>query len=183
MNRKNFFRAIGSFPLFGISLTSFAAEGRSGPCQTQRDAEGPYYKADAPSRTVIETQGTTLQIEGTVVNGNDCTTPVANAILDIWHCDNHGEYDLKGFKCRGQIKTDSQGYYRFTSIFPPPYGSRPRHIHFKIRAKGYPELTTQLYFQGDPNIGNDFARKAQKDRVISLTDDRDLKKGTFNIYL
>ncbi|MBA4053745.1 MAG: intradiol ring-cleavage dioxygenase [Marivirga sp.] len=186
MNRKKFFKALGSVSLVGLSASGLAKAYpvlKTDSCQTQRDAEGPYYKADAPARSLIETQGTKLKIEGKVLQGDDCRTPVANAILDVWHCDDQGEYDLKGFKCRGQLKTDSQGNYSFTTIFPPPYGGRPRHIHFKIRAKGFPELTTQLYFQGDQNIKNDFARNARKDRVIALADESDLKKGTFNIYL
>jgi catechol 1,2-dioxygenase len=186
MNRKKFFKALGSVSLAGMTANGLAKDYlvlKPDSCQTQRDAEGPYYKPDAPARSVIETQGTKLKIEGKVLKGDDCTTPVSNAVLDVWHCDHQGEYDLKGFKCRGQLKTDSQGNYSFTTIFPPPYGGRPRHIHFKIRAKGFQELTTQLYFHGDPNIKNDFARNARKDRIISLSDENDLKKGLFNIYI
>ncbi len=102
MNRKNFFKALGIVPLLDISAKSF---GKANPfltesCQTQKDAEGPYYKADAPIRAVIETTGTPLRIEGKVLKGDDCKTPLANVILDIWHCDDSGEYDLQGFKCR-----------------------------------------------------------------------------------
>jgi len=186
MNRKNFFKALGIVPLLDLSVKSF---GNSKipflvePCQTQRDAEGPYYKADAPIRAVIETKGTPLRIEGKVLKSDDCQTPITNAILDVWHCNNEGEYDLQGFKCRGQVKTDVNGNYSFTTIFPPAYGGRPRHIHFKIRAQGYKELTTQLYFQGDPNINNDFARNARKERVIAVSAENTLNKGVFNIYL
>ncbi len=186
MKRKRFFKALGILPLLDIPITSFGKGNipfRAEPCQTQRDAEGPYYKSDAPIRTVIETQGTSLRIEGKVLKGDDCQTPLSNAIIDVWHCDNDGEYDLQGFKCRAQIKTDSKGNYGFTTIFPPAYGGRPRHIHFKIRAQGYKELTTQLYFQGDPNIKNDFARNAGKERVLELRTENNLKKGVFNIFL
>lgn len=134
-------------------------------------------------RAVIETHGTPLRIEGKVLKGDDCKTPVSNATLDVWHCNDKGEYDLQGFKCRGQIKTDSNGNYSFTTIFPPAYGGRPRHIHFKIRAQGYKELTTQLYFQGDPNLSNDFARNARMERVVALQTENNVKKGVFNIFL
>ena len=186
MNRKNFFKALGIVPLLDISTRSFGKDGIQffpTSCQTQRDAEGPYYKVDAPPRSVIETEGAALRIEGKILKGDDCKTPIANAILDVWHCNKEGEYDLKGFKCRGQVKTDANGNYGFTTIFPPAYGGRPRHIHFKIRAEGYNELTTQLYFQGDPNIKNDFARNAENERVISLSTEKSFKKGVFNIFL
>jgi len=186
MNRKSFFKTLCIIPLLDISVNSLGkgnSSFKAEACQTQRDAEGPYYKADAPARSVIETKGTPLRIEGKVLKGDDCQTPVANAILDVWHCNHEGEYDLQGFKCRGLIKTDANGHYSFTTIFPPAYGGRPRHIHFKIRAQGHNELTTQLYFQGDPNIKNDFARNARKERVIALSTENNFKKGVFDIFL
>lgn len=183
MDRKKFILAAASLPLLGIPFkalaTSFAAKNI---CQTQRDAEGPFYKANAPERSVIETEGVPLQIKGTVYT-RDCRTPVADAILDIWHCDHEGHYDMRGFKARGQLKTGPDGSYRFVTIFPPPYGTRPRHIHIKVRARGQRELTTQIYFKGDPNIKNDFARSAKEDRVISLQSDKTMKTGVFDIYL
>jgi len=181
MDRKTFIKAL-AIPLVGLPF-----KGKPGStedsCKTQRDAEGPFYKSDAPSRSVIETEGTPLLIEGRVFKAGDCETPAAHAILDIWHCDHHGNYDMQGYRGRGQVKTDANGDYHFATIFPPPYGNRPRHIHLKIRAAGQKELTTQLYFEGDPNIKNDFARNAEKNRVISLQSDGSQKKGVFNIYL
>ena len=32
---------------------------------------------------------------------------------------------------------------------------RPAHIHVKVRAPGFPVLTTQLYFPGDPHDEGD----------------------------
>jgi protocatechuate 3,4-dioxygenase beta subunit len=183
MDRKTFIHVLASIPLLNIPFRT-AARSRDGEkCKTQNDAEGPFYKANAPLRSVIETKGQPLVIEGRVLQSGDCETPVANAVLDIWHCNDEGEYDLKGFNGRGQVKTDKNGRYSFTTIYPPPYGNRPRHIHFKIRSQGRQELTTQLYFQGDPNIKNDFARDAEPNRVISLRSEENLKKGVFDIYL
>jgi len=183
MDRKSFIQALAAIPLFGIPLRGLAEGYRNERCKTQRDAEGPFYKASAPPRTVIEKEGEVLLLEGRVLNGGDCETPVANAVLDVWHCDSRGKYDMQGYKCRGVVKTDRNGKYSFTTIFPPPYGNRPRHIHFKIRAEGFRELTTQLYFQGDPNIQNDFARNAEESRIITLQPLKEMKKGKFDIYL
>ena len=181
MDRKKFLKTMAGIPLLQIPFRVIGGN-LNEDCKTQKDAEGPFYKADAPLRSVIETKGEPLRIEGHVFSG-DCKTPVADAILDIWHCDNEGNYDLKGFKGRGLVKTDSNGRYSFTTIFPPPYGNRPRHIHIKVRAKGKTELTTQLYFRGDPNIKNDFARNAEQDRVISLKTENNQKTGMFDIYV
>jgi catechol 1,2-dioxygenase len=186
MKRKSFLRALTILPLANIAIRSFGKVNIpfiTEQCKTQRDVEGPYYKLNAPVRTVIETTGSPLQITGKVLDSKDCQTPIAQATVDVWHCDDHGDYDMSGFKCRAQVKTDAKGRYSFTTIFPPAYGGRPRHIHFKIRATGFAELTTQLYFQGDPAIKNDFARNARNERIISLTTDKELRKGLFDIYL
>lgn len=185
MDRKDFLKTLAIIPWVNMAAGCQAKDGMGTseePCKTGTDVEGPFYKANAPVREMIESEGTPLQIEGRLL-GNNCQTPIANATIDVWHCNNYGDYDMDGFKGRGQVKTDADGNYRFTTIFPPPYGSRPRHIHFKIRATGYEELTTQLYFEGDPNIANDFARNAEKGRVIALHTENGAKMGTFNIYV
>jgi catechol 1,2-dioxygenase len=183
MNRKRFIRIIASVPLLNVPLKSTAWLKVPDACKTQKDVEGPFYKADAPLRSVLDTDGEPLTITGSVFRADDCTSPLAQALLDIWHCDHEGHYDMKGYCGRGCVVTDKNGHYSFTTIFPPPYGSRPRHIHVKVRAEGYPELTTQIYFKGDPNIHNDFARNAEQSRVIELEASKEMKTGVFDIYL
>ncbi|HEX6226739.1 MAG TPA: hypothetical protein VFZ52_20105 [Chryseolinea sp.] len=152
-------------------------------CKTQRDQEGPYYKEGAPSRNVIESAGDPLNIQGTVLKASDCRTPISDAVIDIWHCDSKGSYDNEGFKCRGVVRSDKSGKYSFTTIFPPSYGSRPRHIHIKVRATGFSELTSQIYFKDDKNLQNDFARNAEPSRILSLDKSDNILKGKFDIYL
>lgn len=183
MDRKYFIRLLASVPLLNIPLKVVGAFRSRDECKTQKDVEGPFYKANAPTRAVIETRGEPLRITGRILRSDDCSSPVSDAMLDVWHCDREGHYDMDGFKGRGVVQADKSGRYSFTTIFPPPYGSRPRHIHIKVRAKGFPELTTQLYFKGDPNIRNDFARNAEESRVIALQESNDIKSGVFDIYL
>lgn len=182
MKRKSFLTALTLVPVvkgIGEIKAPFFAES----CRTQKDAEGPFYKEDAPLRSVIEQGGEQLIIRGKILKASDCSTPVTNATIDIWHCDVNGRYDNDGFKCRGMVNTDQNGNYSFTTILPPSYGSRPRHIHFKVRANGFPELTSQIYFKGDKNIQNDFARNAESGRVLEIkTKDRS-HSGQFDIYL
>jgi catechol 1,2-dioxygenase len=182
MKRKVFLAALGS-SFFARALAKVNLPFIGAACKTQRDQEGPFYKQNAPERAVIEKNGIPLLIEGTIIKSADCKTPVANAIIDIWHCDNSGEYDNNGFKCRGIVKTDAAGRYSFTTIYPPSYGNRPRHIHVKVRAPGFDELTTQIYFKGDPHIKNDFARNAEDSRVIELRGNDSNKRGRFDVYL
>ena len=184
MDRKYFLRSLVPFVYVAVNPAHLDVKNsRLEKCKTGRDAEGPFYKQGAPVRSVIETDGDPITIEGMILTGDDCTKPVPGAVIDVWHCNNQGEYDMQGFIGRGQVLSDKNGKYTFSTILPPPYGSRPRHIHFKVRADGFPELTTQLYFEGDPNIRNDFARNAEKARVTKVLVQNNRKKGQFNIYI
>jgi catechol 1,2-dioxygenase len=182
MKRKTFLTALTVLPAIN-GLGKVNAPFLSESCRTQKDAEGPFYKEGAPMRSKIEESGEQLTIRGRILKASDCSTPVPNATLDIWHCDSHGNYDNDGFKCRGMVTTDQNGNYSFTTIFPPSYGSRPRHIHFKVRANGFPELTSQIYFKGDKNIQNDFARNAEASRVLEIKSKGQTNSGQFDIYL
>jgi protocatechuate 3,4-dioxygenase beta subunit len=84
---------------------------------------------------------------------------LANAQVDIWHCDAAGVYsdvrdrrfDTTGQKfLRGFQTTDASGVARFTTIYPGWYSGRAVHIHFKVRTPGAngrtDEFTSQLYF-------------------------------------
>lgn len=182
MKRKSFLTALTVLPAIqgiGKIKTPFLADS----CKTQKDAEGPFYKEGAPMRSQIEEHGEQLTIRGKILKASDCSTPVSNATIDIWHCDSNGKYDNDGYKCRGMVNTDENGNYSFTTILPPSYGSRPRHIHFKVRAKGFSELTSQIYFKGDKNIQNDFARNAESSRILELKSKGQSHSGQFDIYL
>ena len=114
-------------------------------------------------------------------------TPLAGAIVEIWHAypslvsaedlanDDSVDYDHTSdeMEYRGQMATDDKGEYSFHTLKPGWYlnGSafRPSHIHVKIWVKGVEQLTTQLYFEGDPFIDADpWAKQALE---VSLSED------------
>jgi protocatechuate 3,4-dioxygenase beta subunit len=116
-----------------------------------RQTEGPYFKPSSPQRAeLVEagTKGRLVEISGQVLT-RSCA-PVAQALLDLWHADEWGEYDNKGFRYRGHIFTDGEGRYRFRTILPAIYPGRTRHYHVKVQAPERPVLTTQLYFPDEP---------------------------------
>lgn len=162
-------------------------------CTTGEDILGPFYRADAPFRTalnVLNEKGTPIVIQGRVIGGNDCSLPLADAIVDVWHADDEGSYDNTSseYKFRGRIKTDEDGYYQFMSILPAPYDNggqfRPRHIHYRVVAEKHRNLVSQLYFDGDEYIANDpWASKAEPGRIIALQEEEDVLTGSFDIYL
>ncbi len=164
---------------------------------TKSDALGPFHEKGAPFRTVLATAsepGDRVIMSGTVT-APDCKTPLAGAIVDVWHADASGQYhsNTKEYRLRGQMKTDAKGRYEFESIWPGHYDKRPRHYHLIITMPGYQPLTTQCYFVGDPFLGpNDSCPKPTCDssdpaRVLALgsktTGGKTYKTATFDISL
>ena len=170
-HRRNFLKnlslsslAIGFLPSFLVPKKLKA----NGACnETTDDAygQGPFYTSNAPTLTngqlaSLSEIGTRIIISGRVLN-LDCSQAIPNTEIDIWHANDAGSYDNNGYNLRGKVISNNQGYYIFETIRPGLYlnGStyRPSHIHFKITPPGFNPLITQLYFQGDPYISNDFA--------------------------
>ena len=136
-----------------LSLPSYAETPEV--CETEDNQEGPFYKPGAPLRSDLRVQGMSgvpFTLTGRVFN--TAGVPVGGALLDVWHADDKGEYDNKGFTLRGRLKTDDAGRYKLLTIMPKFYKAgdtiRPAHIHLKVQGEGTPLLTTQLYFKGDP---------------------------------
>jgi protocatechuate 3,4-dioxygenase beta subunit len=151
---------------FGASgLTGESAALACGPMEcgaTAANIEGPFFKPGAPTQSILvrpADMGERLVLTGRVL-GRDCQ-PIAGARIEIWHADAHGAYDNEGNHFRGVLETDAQGAFKLSTVLPGRYLNgkkyRPAHIHAKVHAHGRPVLTTQLYFEGDPeNHGDPF---------------------------
>jgi protocatechuate 3,4-dioxygenase beta subunit len=133
-----------------------------------QQTEGPYFVDERLDRSDIRSnptdgsirEGVPLQLALRVsqVSATRCT-PIAGAIVDIWHCDAQGVYSdvtdrgssTVGQKfLRGYQTTDATGSVQFLTIYPGWYQGRTVHIHFKIctnssSGQSY-EFTSQLYF-------------------------------------
>lgn len=133
---------------------------------TVEAVEGPYWVSGMTeladgNLNATNLPGPAVEVSGHVFDGLDDTKPVANAEVEIWHADSSGSYHPNGngpatdyqpeeIALRGFVKTAGDGSYRFTSTIPGEYSGRARHFHFKIRAAGKPELTTQLIVPAKP---------------------------------
>jgi protocatechuate 3,4-dioxygenase beta subunit len=144
-----------------------------------QQTEGPYYVDGEMLRADLreDRQGTLLVLDLLVLSADGCT-PLANAAVDIWHCDAAGVYSgfqnqLGGLNTTGQIflrgtqLTGPDGRVQFTTIYPGWYPGRTTHIHFKVHLGTTREVTSQLYFPEALNsevYGTDpYAAHGQKD--------------------
>jgi protocatechuate 3,4-dioxygenase, beta subunit len=133
---------------------------------TPRDSEGPFYptewtgEIDGDLITVNGKRydaGASMLLLGRILDSNG--TPIRDARVEIWQVDATGQYRhprddgdgplKRGFQGFGRVASDEKGGYRFRTIKPVNYGGRPAHVHFRVEAKGYRSLTTQMYFAGE----------------------------------
>jgi catechol 1,2-dioxygenase len=166
---------------------------------TSSAIEGPFFTEGAPllaERPAVlpmrpDEPGDKMKFTATVrgLDGN----PVRNAMVDVWHSTNDGDYSffspaLPGeYLLRGKIVSDENGVVEFHSIRPVPYeipkggptgyllntvlgrhSWRPAHLHFRIVADGYRQLITQLYFEGDPYLDNDSCSGVKTELVVPV---------------
>ena len=199
LDRRRFLQAgsllgLGSMLLPNRLFAGRAAADVVGDCApTTDDILGPYYLAGSPNTSMVAQTaevGTRLFQSGTVLS-NDCLTPVVGAKIEVWQANDAAVYDTsQNFNLRGTMYSDENGLYALDSIVPGAYlnGSqyRPKHIHYKVTKPGFPDLVTQLYFEGDPYIPADpWASQADAVlRIIPLTSiGEEAVEGQFDIVL
>jgi catechol 1,2-dioxygenase len=147
---------------------------------TPSDVLGPFWRPSPlvgnPATIVPEDEpGERLVLSGRVLDQSGA--PLDGAEADFWQCNADGLYDtqLPGDepRFRGRLRTASDGRYELRTIVPPPYeikkdgpvgrllealgrhAWRPAHIHLKAQAPGCRPLTTMLFIEGDPWLGDD----------------------------
>ena len=133
---------------------------------TRAQTEGPYFLPSSPRRSDFRGDGAgpALVLSGFVLTRR--CEPVAEALVDLWHADAQGEYDVNGYRFRGHAFTDDRGRYQFVTVTPGLYPGRTRHFHVKVQPKGGRILTTQLYFPRDPGNARDFLYNSALDMQI-----------------
>jgi protocatechuate 3,4-dioxygenase beta subunit len=137
-------------------------------CPTPASTAGPFYKAGAPFRNFLREQsskGVPLNVFGKVLDASG--KPLTDAIIEIWHTNPDGSYDLNGYQYRASIRVDSNGEYNFETFLPGAYGGRAQHIHYQIIASQNRKLITQLYFSSDPMFEGNPEKNYRKDRIIT----------------
>jgi len=192
LSRREMMKVLGGSTaviMAGFSLPNLVQAQSDVPTATQMPAcvvrpeltEGPYFvendldrfdiRLDPTDDTIIK-EGLPLLLRYRVSDvTNSMCSPLADAQVDVWHCDADGEYSGvqdQGFDTtqtmwlRGYQITDEFGVAEFLTVVPGWYSGRAVHIHFKIRTEledgtSY-EFTSQFFF--DPEVVEDIYSEA-----------------------
>ncbi len=165
LTRREALTLIGGAAMLASGVRPGIAQTLPSCVVTPEQTEGPFFtdvrlnrsdiRSDPADKSVKAGVPLNLILRVSSVGSVGCT-PLAGAMVDVWHCDAAGVYSDSGGNTagrkflRGHQVTDASGAVRFTTIYPGWYPGRAVHIHFKVRITAGPalgnEITSQLYF-------------------------------------
>lgn len=170
MNRRNLLKKLAIAAPVGLlgskamaeacGFTPPQTEGPFYPIQDQLDKDTDLTRVAGRSKTA---EGEICLVSG-IVQDEFCQ-PIKGALVEIWQACVTGKYNHPAdpnparldpnFQYWGRTVTNEKGEYLFRTIVPGAYPAtatwmRPPHIHFKVHLRGFEELTTQMYWKGNP---------------------------------
>ncbi len=149
---------------------------------TPEETAGPFFKPNSPIKNNFRDPGIAgapLKLTGFVLDRKG--KPIPGALLDFWHADGDGQYDLNGFRCRGHQFSDSGGRYSLETVIPGLYPGRTRHYHVRLQAAHGPIISTQLYFPREARNATDSLFK--RDLLLKMRDTTAGQIATYNFVL
>src|SRR5262245_10460149 len=120
-----------------LLLPLFRERARADRCTAAAEPNqlGPYYRARSPARASLcdaSEPGDPYALGGRIFGADGCA-PLANALVEVWHADVNGQYDMLGpgkprdeavYHLRGLVRSAPDGSYAFDTITPGTYGNR-----------------------------------------------------------
>lgn len=168
---------------------------------TPTTTQGPYYfDADKVRSDIREDrEGKRLRVAIKVQDSERCE-PLADAVVEIWHCDADGLYsgaealssgggggvprgaggdltpqDDKRY-LRGAQVTNAEGVVEFTTVWPGWYRGRTTHIHAMVHVDSSRVLISQMMFDESINA------KVYQEQPYASHAGRDTFNDNDNIY-
>ncbi|MDI3406237.1 dioxygenase family protein [Streptomyces cavernicola] len=161
---------------------------------------GPFHMTESPRRDLGDSidevdADASCVITGTVTDPDG--TPVRDAVIDVWQCDEHGFYDVQqpGVQPpgngRGLFHADDQGRFWFRTVVPSHYPIptdgpvgrllhaarrhpfRPAHVHVIATAPGFTSLTTHMFVADGPYIDSDAVFAVKQSLVREFAESTD----------
>ena len=166
----------------GLSMLTVTQDYPRPAHATEPTLVGPFLLENAPQFPMgadisAGAAGTPMHAQGQILDSHG--QPVAHAVIDVWHSDDRGLYDVqdgfeeKGAWARAALTTGADGRYSFWSVLPVDYpvpqdgtaikmlkattgrSWRPAHLHFRIQAPGQRPLITHIFDRTSKNLDGD----------------------------
>ncbi|MCE2923646.1 MAG: intradiol ring-cleavage dioxygenase [Roseomonas sp.] len=179
----------------GVSMLVDAINHRMPEGATPTTVLGPFYVESAPELPLGAEVARAMKGEALHVSGHVSTAgggPIAGAIVDIWHSDEDGYYDVQradqpDANLRARFRTDAEGRFHFWTLTPTSYPvpddgpvgellratgrhpMRPAHVHFMIAAPGHETLVTHVFVAGDPYLDSDAVFGVKQELIAEFT--------------
>lgn len=179
----------------GLSMLVDAVTHPASAGATESTVLGPFYVTGVSERPLGSDVSAGLHGEPLYVEGTVCSSdgrPIANAVVDTWHSDTEGFYDVQRTELsapalRVRFRTDASGRFYFWSIVPRfypipddgPVGEmlkatarhpfRPAHVHFMISAPGHETLVTHIFAADSPYLDSDAVFGVKNDLIREFT--------------
>lgn len=146
-------------PSSSTTTTTTTTTSTNASCSvTPSETAGPYPSMTDMIRSDIREglAGTPLTLTVKVVNANSACAPVSNAQVEIWHCDQGGNYSQYGSTSartfyRGIQTTNGNGEVTFITNYPGWYQGRATHIHIEATLNGRSVKVSQIAFPESVN--------------------------------
>jgi hydroxyquinol 1,2-dioxygenase len=166
----------------GVSMLVDAVNNPVGGNITQSTVLGPFYVQDPEAFPLGADIAGSMRGMPTFVSGSVSSedgSPLAGALVDVWHSDDDGFYDVQqldklgGNAGRGRFVANEEGKFWFWTIKPTfypvptngPVGEmlhaqgrhpwRPAHLHYMIHAPGHRRLVTHVFDRADQYLDSD----------------------------
>jgi hydroxyquinol 1,2-dioxygenase len=166
----------------GLSMLTVTQDYPKPAHATEATLVGPFLLENAPKfamGTDISggAAGTPMHAQGVIRDTEG--QPVAHTVIDVWHSDDRGLYDVQddleknGAWARAELTTDADGRYHFWSVLPVDYPipqdgtairmlrattnrtMRPAHLHFRLQAPGHRTLVTHIFDKNSEHLNSD----------------------------
>jgi hydroxyquinol 1,2-dioxygenase len=166
----------------GLSMLTVTQDYPKPAHATEATLVGPFLLEGAPHMAMgsdisAGAAGTPLHAQGRILDTEG--QPVANTVIDLWHSDDRGLYDVQddfeksGPWARAVLTTGADGCYSFWSVLPVDYpvpqdgtairmlkattgrSWRPAHLHFRLQAPGQRTLITHIFDKNSTNLNSD----------------------------
>ncbi|WP_027520573.1 intradiol ring-cleavage dioxygenase [Bradyrhizobium sp. Ec3.3] len=166
----------------GVSMLVDAINHPTSEGATETTVLGPFFVQAAPEKQNGDDISGIMEGDPLLVTGSVATVdgrPLPGAVVDVWHSDDDGYYDVQqldkigDLAMRARFRADDKGRFHFWSIKPAPYPIphdgpvgdmleaqgrhpwRPAHVHFMISAPGFEQLVTHVFVAGDKYLDSD----------------------------